>query len=113
MVVVVVHLLRHLASISFKLLQLITDWITNMALKKVFYTASDTFDAYWRVEETRIVNKNKMMVCVRAYRKPTDSYHIDERCFDTVTYVMNEKNAWVQAYEYIKQLPEFAGAVDA
>jgi hypothetical protein len=84
-----------------------------MALEKEFDNSVEKFAAYWRVEETRIVGKTTMMVCVRAYREPTATYYVDERCFDRVPYAMNEKNAWTQAYEYVKRLPEFAGAVDA
>jgi hypothetical protein len=84
-----------------------------MALKKEFDNGLETFDAYWRVEETRIVGKNKMMVCVRAYREPTANYHIDERCFDGVPHSTTTGNPWEQAYVHLKTLPEFAGAIDA
>lgn len=83
-----------------------------MALKKEITGRDEQIMGYWRVEETRILNKNNMMVCVRAYPEPTSTYWLDERCFDKVPHVISEKNAWEQAYEYLKSLPEFAGAVD-
>lgn len=83
-----------------------------MAFNKKITARGEPFNAYWRVEETRIVGKNTMMVCVRGYRKAGDKYHLDERCFDNVPYAMNGQNAWEQAYSHIKKLPEFAGAVD-
>ena len=86
-----------------------------MAFKKPFLSqipGDDPFDAYWRVEETRILNKNSMMVCIRAYRSENDVYHIDERCFDSVPFNVSGGNPWEQAYVYLKRIPEFAGAVD-
>jgi hypothetical protein len=83
-----------------------------MAFNKQITARGEPFNAYWRVEETRIVNKNTMMVCVRGYRNASDNYHLDERCFDNVPYAMSTQNAWEQAYAYLKNLPEFAGAID-
>jgi hypothetical protein len=83
-----------------------------MALKKDITGRGEPFNAYWRVEETRIVGKDKMMVCIRGYRNPNDRYHLDERCFDNVPYYMSTENAWEQAYDYVKALPEFAGAIN-
>ena len=83
-----------------------------MAFNKQITNRGEAFNAYWRVEETRIVSKNKMMICIRGYRNSNDRYHLDERCFDNIPYYMSNENAWEQAYAYVKALPEFAGATD-
>ena len=69
-------------------------------------------DMYWRVEEVRVINKTKLLICVRARRTANTGYHLDERVFET-HYDINGANPLAQAYEKLKRMPEFAGAIDA
>jgi hypothetical protein len=83
-----------------------------MALKKTVQTSFgvEVIDAYHRVEGIRIVNKNKIAYQLRTYTdKNLESFR------DVIygsAYDMTGANPIAQAYEYLKTLPEFAGAED-
>jgi hypothetical protein len=83
-----------------------------MALKKTVTTIAglNAESAYHRVEEITIFNKYNIKFTVRGYvdiKKPC----FCEKSFLT-GYDLSQDNPIKQAYEHLKTLPEFAGAVD-
>lgn len=83
-----------------------------MALKKTVETQFGTkiVDAYHRVENLRIVEKNKIAYQVNIYAdiqfKP-----IDNSIYESV-YAIEGTNPIAQAYQHLKTLPEFDDAKD-
>jgi hypothetical protein len=84
-----------------------------MALKKTKTTAQGfTADnAYFRVEEVKLASKDKIAFSVRGY-KDDSGLPAFEDCLLSCDYNLNGSNPIAQAYMHVKNLPEFAGAVD-
>lgn len=96
-----------------------------MALKKSITTDSlvHVADAYHRVEGITHPSKSSMKFHVRSYvmKDAPDLGSSSEKIpHDTFfrelvvgcDFAIGGKNAWNQAYDYLKTLPEFAGAMD-
>ena len=83
-----------------------------MALKLTTQTASGltAIDAYHRVENLSLANKNHMTFALRSYAS-ADHPSFAEAYF-SCAYDIAGENPIKQAYEHLKTLPEFAGAAD-
>ena len=83
-----------------------------MALKKTLSTkfGFDIPNAYVRIEGIRIINKFEIKFQVRSYVNIESSHFNDVEY--TCNYNIDGVNPIKQAYEHLKTLPEFAGAVD-
>ena len=83
-----------------------------MALKKTLTThyGFDVANAYQRVEQVTIVRKDQMSFFVRAYVDPNKPFVVEQVIH--APYDIAGSNPIAQAYEHLKTLPEFAGAVD-
>jgi hypothetical protein len=83
-----------------------------MAIKKQVDTVHgfSVNDAYHRVENVTIIGKQKMAFSVKVYKD------IEKQAFSEVSfncaYDLSGSNPIAQAYNHLKTLPEFAGAVD-
>jgi mannose/fructose-specific phosphotransferase system component IIA len=67
-------------------------------------------NAYHRVEAVSLLGKTKLRFLLRIYSdKNKPSFHEEEFIFD---YDLSGGNPLSQAYEHLKTLPEFEGAVD-
>jgi hypothetical protein len=67
-------------------------------------------DAYIRVENISFDKSKAMMFFVRTYAKQNFPALSEQQM--VLSYSMNGANPYVQAYEYLKTLPEFANASD-
>lgn len=83
-----------------------------MAVKKTVTTHHGfvAIDAYHRIENVTVVDKNKINFHVRLYVDKNKPF-FDEAVFISV-YDIDGANPIKQAYDYIKTLPEFEGATD-
>jgi hypothetical protein len=83
-----------------------------MALKKTSQTTfgTEVIDAYHRVENLRLDEKDKMAFAVRSYASKEKPFFA-EQIFGC-DYLLDGANPIAQAYAHIKTLPEFAGAAD-
>ena len=83
-----------------------------MALQKTVTTTHGFVaqDAYHRVEEVRFDSKESISFNVRSY-KSTDYPAFGDAVFSCV-YDHTDQSPFVQAYDHIKSLPDFAGALD-
>jgi hypothetical protein len=68
-------------------------------------------NAYHRVENVSLLNKNSLNFMVLSYVSPSNnvSFQVDTYNCD---YDLEGDNPIKQAYEYLKTLPEFSGATD-
>ena len=89
-----------------------------MALEKTLTKTQELFDgvlevknAYWRVENVN-GSKFQLTVTVSANKKFGDEIQVVEFKSYVFTPNMSGDNFVKQAYEYLKTLPEFAGATD-
>ena len=84
-----------------------------MALKKTTTTAQGfTADnAYFRVEEIKLLGKDKIAFSVRGYKDDSGIPAFEDR-FLSCDYNIDSINPIAQAYEYLKTLPEFTSAID-
>lgn len=82
-----------------------------MALKKTVFTPHgfEATDAYHRVEGVR-VEKTHIKFQLRSYKESGSPHFFDEEF--TSGYDMDGENPMAQAYAHLKNLPEFAGAID-
>lgn len=85
-----------------------------MALQKTITTVNGIVvdNAYHRVEDIAIGNKTTLNFSLASYVNQDKQYPAFQRQMFCVEYDMNGKNPFVQAYTYVKTLPEFAGAKD-
>jgi hypothetical protein len=67
-------------------------------------------DAYIRVENVSFDKSKAMMFFVRVYAKQNFPSLSEQQM--VLPYNMKGSNPYVQAYEHLKTLPEFSGAVD-
>jgi hypothetical protein len=83
-----------------------------MALKKTSPTkfGFDIPNAYIRIEGVRIINKFEIKFQVRSYVTVENAHFNDVEY--SCSYDIDGKNPLKQAYEYLKTLPEFDGAID-
>ena len=83
-----------------------------MALKKTVTTIAGLTaeNAYHRIEEITIFNKNKIKYMVRGYVNTKNPFFCEK--FFLGEYYLDQENPIKQAYEHLKTLPEFAGATD-
>ena len=83
-----------------------------MALRKsvesIYGIAID--DAYHRVESVAIQGKEKIYFALKSYAS-VENPHFAEKSY-SCDYALTGANPIAQAYEYLKTLPEFAGATD-
>lgn len=84
-----------------------------MALKKTTTTIQGftANNAYFRVEEIKLLNKTQIAFSVRGY-KDNSGVPAFEDCFLFCDYDIAGKNPIAQAYEHLKTLPEFQNAID-
>lgn len=83
-----------------------------MALKKTIFTVFgfEAENAYHRVEGLRLVAKNKIQFQARA-SIDADNAHFSDKMYECF-YDIDGSNPINQAYEHLKTLDEFAGAID-
>jgi len=89
-----------------------------MALQKTFAKTQEPFigqlhiiDAYWRVEKVE-ATKTEANFVVSINKKTDDLFQLIEQKRYAFSVDLTGKNFIKQAYEYLKTLPEFAGATD-
>jgi len=84
-----------------------------MALKKTVTTEQgfEVNGAYHRVEGVRLNGKTSMSFQVRSYKDNSGVQAFADAVYDAV-YDIENKNPIAQAYEHLKTLPNFFGAVD-
>lgn len=84
-----------------------------MALKKTVTTEQgfEAVDAYHQVEGVRLNGKTDMSFQVRSYKNNSGVQAFADVAYDAA-YDIEGKNPIAQAYEHLKTLPEFAGAID-
>ena len=83
-----------------------------MALSKTIETKFGVVveNTYIRVETITLKSKSEMIATARYYAdKDKDSFESQEH---SMRYDLEQSNPIKQAYEYLKTLPEFAGATD-
>lgn len=83
-----------------------------MALKKTVTTIHgiNVQDAYHRVESVSLQSKEAIGFHVRSYVN-ADSTSFESKMF-ACKYDLNGANPIKQAYDHVKTLPEFSGAID-
>lgn len=83
-----------------------------MALKLTVTTPHGILvsDAYHRVEQVRITGKDGIKFQLRSYTTPDFPHFSDAE--HSAPYIIDGENPITQAYEHIKMLPEFLGAID-
>ena len=67
-------------------------------------------DSYVRVEGMRIIGKDRLQFQVRYFVDNTHPHFQDVEY--SCMYEIDGQNPFKQAYEYLKTMPEFAGATD-
>ena len=83
-----------------------------MALQKTITTAQgfEVVNAYHRVEQIEVMNKENMVATVRIYKEKTLP------CFSefkvSVPHKIENTNVFAQTYEHLKTLANFADATD-
>jgi len=89
-----------------------------MALQKTFTQTQAPFsgsleiaNAYWRVEQV-IATKNEAQCVVTINKKEDDNVEQVANKRYSFEPSLSGKNFIAQAYDYLKTLPEFAGATD-
>jgi hypothetical protein len=84
-----------------------------MALKKTTTTIQGftAENAYFRVEEVKLVGKDKIAFSVRGYKDNSGLPAFEDRSL-SCDYDIAGNNPIAQAYGYLKTLPEFVGAID-
>jgi phenylalanine-4-hydroxylase len=83
-----------------------------MALLKTISTVHgfEAINAYHRVEAVLIDSKNSISFHVRSYVATDKPFFVEQVL--NAPYSIDGLNPIKQAYEYVKTLPEFAGATD-
>jgi hypothetical protein len=83
-----------------------------MALEKTITTKHgiEITNAYFRVGEIRLIGKSRIEFNVYVHADPSKPF-VSESIEDA-SYDLNGGNPIQQAYEHLKTLPEFEGAVD-
>lgn len=82
-----------------------------MALKKsVLFKSINISDAYLRIFQFE-GNKDRLHVGLE-FCKDSGSERFDSLTIQNIPFDISGKNPIAQAYDYIKSLPEFAGATD-
>lgn len=83
-----------------------------MALKQTITLSSglQMVDAYQRVESISLAGKTFITFKIRSYKDTTFPYAAEQEY--TCAYNISGSNPITQAYDYLKTLPEFSGAVD-
>ena len=83
-----------------------------MALAKTVLTIHgfSAVNAYHRVEAVSLIGKDKINFHVRSYVSQDKPFFAEQVL--SATYSIDGQNPIKQAYDYLKTLPEFAGATD-
>jgi hypothetical protein len=83
-----------------------------MAFKKTTQTGFgfEVVNAYYRVEGVRLIAKDKLQFQLRSSVDGQTPHFSDSQ--HECSYDLNGVNPIKQAYEQLKTLPEFAGAID-
>jgi hypothetical protein len=68
-------------------------------------------DSYVRVQAVQVINKTEACADV-VYQSAKENLISYQTRIVRFTYALDGKNVLAQAYEYLKTLPEFAGAFD-
>jgi hypothetical protein len=68
--------------------------------------------SYCRVESVALVTKDSINFNLRFYINSTAQIAFDEKNF-TAPYDLEKSNPILQAYDFLKTLPEFSSAIDA
>jgi len=84
-----------------------------MALKKTAQTpfGIEVVNAFHRVEGLMIIGKDQISFQVRSYKDNSGLPHF-AGVVASCAYALDGANPIAQAYEHLKTLPEFAGAID-
>jgi hypothetical protein len=84
-----------------------------MALVKTVSTlwGFEATNAYHRVENVVLDSKSTISFRVRSYKQNTGVPHFADAGF-VCQYDLNATNPLTQAYNHVKTLPEFSGALD-
>ena len=84
-----------------------------MALQKTVNTSYGFIaeHAYHKIDNIRIFNKTSMTFNVKSLKSKDEKNAFDVSSFQCM-YDIDGSNPIKQSYEYLKTLPEFAGAVD-
>jgi hypothetical protein len=85
-----------------------------MALQKTVNTPHGFLanNAYHRVEDISLINKNSLIFQVKSYASGSNKNLAFNTVFYTTNYNIEVPNPIKQAYEHLKTLPEFNGAID-
>jgi len=67
-------------------------------------------NAYHRVESVSLSGKDRINFHVRSYVSPDKAFFAEQVL--SSAYLLDGANPIKQAYEYLKTLPEFEGAID-
>ena len=82
-----------------------------MAIKKTLpFNGTQVPDTYLRVEDVQLLGKERLSFKVRGYAT-LEAGAFYWAGFEA-PYVMDGSNPIAQAYDYLKTLPEFSGAID-
>lgn len=83
-----------------------------MALQQTVTTPHgfDASDAYHRVENVSLLNKEQIGFLVRSYKSPQEPFF--EESYYECAYQLDGDNPIAQAYSYIKSLDAFQNAAD-
>lgn len=68
-------------------------------------------NAYHRVEQLTITNKNSLQFIVKSYKDASVKPSFNDSSYDA-EYDIEGDNPICQAYKYLKTLPDFANATD-
>ena len=68
-------------------------------------------NAYHRVEQLTITNKNSLQFIVKSYKDASVELSFNDSSYDA-EYDIQGDNPIRQAYKHLKTLPEFSGATD-
>jgi hypothetical protein len=84
-----------------------------MALSKTVHTPQgfEATNAYHKIENVCLVEKTNMQFALKAYKNNKENVaflDVPYKC----EYSLTGENPIKQAYEYLKTLPDFAGATD-
>lgn len=84
-----------------------------MAIKKTVKTQQgfDAVDAYHRIESLNLVDKTRMLFQVKSYKANDGLPSFSDVAYEAA-YDLHGENPFVQAYNHLKTLPEFAGSTD-
>jgi hypothetical protein len=85
-----------------------------MALQKTVITTNgfEATNAYHRVENIVIVEKNIINFVISSYKDAAREFGAFQKQPYSCAYDLTKNNPFIQAYDFVKTTPDFAGATD-